>query len=185
MSQQVEKVLAVAFVVVLVATAWATTSYLGAGKDDAPDETEIRREAPEFTIPLLSGPDFVLSEARGKIVILDFWATWCGPCEVQMPVLDALWKHQLEGRGDLMIVGVSVDTDPPETVSAWVEERGLEYPIGLGDQDLAMRFGLVGYPTLLIIDPDGGIHTQHMGVLSRPELEDILEEIRREKRPVG
>jgi thiol-disulfide isomerase/thioredoxin len=183
MSQRVEKLLAVAFVVVLVATAWATTYF--AGSDESAEErgaavAEARREAPDFTLPLLSGPDFVLSEHRGQILIVDFWATWCGPCEVQMPVLNALWKHQHEGRGDLMILGISVDTDPVEKVSAWLEERDLDYPIAIGDQDLAMRYGVIGYPTLFVIDPNGVIRLQHVGVLSRPELEDILDEIRQE-----
>jgi predicted nuclease of predicted toxin-antitoxin system len=84
-----------------------------------------------------------------------------------------------------MIVGVSVDTDPVEKVAAWIEEREFVYPIVLGDQDLAQRYGVIGYPTLVIIDPLGGIHTQDVGVLSRPELEAILDEIRLEARPAG
>ena len=185
MSQEVEKVLAVGFVVFLVAAAWLTTSLLGETRE--PINGESRREAPDFTKPLLSGPDFVLTEHRGKTVIIDFWATWCGPCEIQMPVLDALWKHRHEsGReSDFVIVGVSVDTDPVEKVAAWIDERGLEYPIALDGQDVAMSYGLIGYPTLIVIDPNGGIHTQHVGVLSRPELEEILDEIEDETPPVG
>ena len=84
-----------------------------------------------------------------------------------------------------MIVGVSVDTDPPAQVAEWIHERGFEYPIAFGDHDLAMKYGVLGYPTLVIIDPDGGIYTRHMGVLSRPELEEILDEIRLEDRRSG
>jgi cytochrome c-type biogenesis protein len=183
MTQEVEKVLAVAFVVVLIGAAWATTTLLSPAREAA--GIDARREAPDFNRPLLSGPDFVLSEHRGKTIIIDFWATWCGPCEVQMPVLNALWKYQRQRAEDLMIVGVSVDTDPAEKVAAWIEKREFEYPIALGDQDLAQRYGVIGYPTLIIIDPDGGIHTQHVGVLSRPELEEIIDEIRQEVRPTG
>ena len=67
------------------------------------------------------------------------------------------------------------------STAAWVAERGIEYPIALGDHELAMRYGVIGFPTLLVIDPNGGIHTQHVGVLSRPELEEILDEIRLEQ----
>lgn len=179
MSQQLEKVLAVSFVVVLIVAAWATTTWLSAPPPSAIPGSD-RRVAPDFTQPLLSGPDFVLSDHRGKVVILDFWATWCAPCEVQMPVLDAVWKTRGQAAANLMIVGLSVDTDPPADVAAWIEERDFTYPIALADHDLAMRYGVMGYPTLLIIDPEGGIHTQHVGVLSRPELEDILDEIARE-----
>jgi thiol-disulfide isomerase/thioredoxin len=142
-----------------------------------------RTEAPDFNLPLLSGRQIRLGELSGKIVILDFWATWCAPCEVQMPVLDAIWQDK-KGRAahgdDLMIVGVSVDTDPPAKVSDWIAERGFLYPIALGDQDLAMRYGVLGFPTLVIINPSGGIHTRHTGVWSRPEIESVLDEIRLE-----
>jgi thiol-disulfide isomerase/thioredoxin len=179
-SRKAEKALACGFALVVIAAVWATSSVQ---REDVTAENESRRSAPDFTLPLLSGVDFALSEHRGSAVIIDFWATWCSPCEVQMPVLDALWKRR---RGqDLMVVGVSVDTDPPETIAAWVAERGIEYPIVLGDQELAMRYGVIGFPTLLIIDPDGGIHTQHVGVLGRPELEEILDEIRSEHRAKG
>ncbi len=183
MNQNIEKIIALGFVVVLISAAWATTAFRDGPSEPIDDQT--RREAPDFTRPLLSGPDFVLSEHRGKTVIVDFWATWCGPCEVQMPVLDAIWRHRDQGADDLMIIGVSVDTDPRAKIAAWVAERGLEYPIVFADHDLATRYGVIGYPTLFVIDPDGGIHTQHVGVLSRPELEQILDEIRKEDRPLG
>ena len=138
-------------------------------------------EAPDFDLPLLDGSQVRLEELRGKIVILDFWATWCAPCEVQMPVLDTLWQDKearAEHGDDLMIVGISVDTDPPNEVSDWIAERGFLYPIAIGDQDLAMRYGVLGFPTLVIIDPNGGIYTRHTGVWSRPEIESVLDQIR-------
>ncbi len=96
-----------------------------------------------------------------------------------MPVLDALWRdEQKRGNGDLMIIGVSVDTDPAAKVAAWVAERGFEYPIAIGDQDLAMRYGVIGFPSLVIVDSTGGIHTRHTGVWSRPEIESVLDEVR-------
>ena len=131
--------------------------------------------APEFVLPLLAGGEVELAKLRGKTVILDFWATWCAPCEVQMPILDALWREAGDGR--LMIVGVSVDTDPPASVARWIEERGFRYPIALGDQELAMRYGILGFPSLVLIDPEGRIQARHTGVWSREEIEDRLEAI--------
>lgn len=147
---------------------------LGCQQESA-EPTEALGEAPEFVLPLLAGGEIDLAKLRGKTVILDFWATWCAPCEVQMPILDALWRD--EGDGRLMIVGISVDTDPPATVARWIEERGIHYPIAVGDQDLAMRYGLLGFPSLVFIDPEGRIQVRHTGVLSREEIEEQLEKL--------
>lgn len=154
---------------------------------DHDHEAEARPMAPDFELMKLDGQPLRLADLRGKIVILDFWATWCHPCEVQMPVLDALWRDQAgqdqkpgSDADDVMIVGLSVDTDPATKVAEWIEERGFEYPIAIADQDLAMRFGVIGFPTLVILDRLGGIHTRHTGVLSRPEIESVLDEIRQE-----
>ena len=144
-------------------------------------EREPLGPAPEFSLPLLAGGEVELAKLRGKTVILDFWATWCAPCEVQMPILDALWRDQ--GDDHLAIVGISVDTDPPAQIAAWVEERGFDYPIALGDQELAMRYGVLGFPSLILIDPEGRIHARHTGVWSQQEIEERLKSIR--ERAVG
>ncbi|MBW2497332.1 MAG: TlpA family protein disulfide reductase [Deltaproteobacteria bacterium] len=140
-----------------------------------------RSVAPAFSLPALDGREIGLAAQLGKIVIVDFWATWCTPCEAQMPVLDALWED--EGGDGLEVIGVSVDTIAAPEIEAWVAERGFRYPIVLGDQELAMRYGVIGFPTLFIIDPAGKIHTRHTGVLDRPELDEILEAIRVEFGP--
>lgn len=140
-----------------------------------------RRVAPDFQLTRLDGAPIALSEHRGKTVILDFWATWCAPCEVQMPVLDTLWEQR--GGDDLLVLGLSVDTDPAEQVAEWIDEREIGYPIAIADQELALDYHVLGFPTLFVIDPAGRIHTQHMGVLSRPELEEILEAIAEEPPP--
>jgi len=158
-------------------------SVSGCFEGDSTGSDGPRRSAPNFSLMRLDGRAVSLEEHLGKTVILDFWATWCAPCEVQMPVLDTLWKAR--GGPDLMILGVSVDTDPAPKVIEWVEERELDYPIAIASQDLAVDYGVLGFPTLVVIDPQGGIHTRHTGVLSRPELEDILDEIAQESTAEG
>ncbi len=153
-------------------------SVSGCFEEGSTGEAEPRRSAPDFNLTRLDGIPVSLEENRGKTLILDFWATWCAPCEIQMPVLDTLWKTR--GGEKLMILGVSVDTDPAPKVIEWVKERDLDYPIAIASQDLAIDYGVLGFPTLVVIDPQGGIHTRHTGVLSRPELEDILDEIAQE-----
>ncbi len=147
------------------------------------DHEGPREQAPSFELTRIGGTDLRLDEMRGRLVILDFWATWCAPCEEQMPILDELWRDTTwrDAHGDdLMIIGVSVDTDPVSDVADWIDERGFEYPIAVGDQDLAVRYGVFGFPTLVVIDQSGGIHTRHTGVSSRPEIENVLDEMRAE-----
>jgi peroxiredoxin len=144
----------------------------------APGPEGPRKVAPSFELVRLDGVPVSRESLLGKTVILDFWATWCAPCEVQMPVLDALWQAR---AGDtLVVLGLSMDTDPPAEVEAWLRERGIRYPIAIADQQLAVDFGAWAYPTLVVLDPDGRIYHMHQGVMSRPELEDVLEAIERE-----
>jgi peroxiredoxin len=165
---------------ILLATSLAWMLLLAGCFDSSSGDARVPGpEAPTFDLPLLDGGQVSLSEQRGKVVILDFWATWCAPCEIQMPVLDALWEHV--DREEWMIIGISVDQVPANEVVAWVAERGFRYPIALGDPDLAMRYGVIGYPTLVVIDPQGRIFERHTGVWSRPEIEEIVAEIRRKQ----
>jgi peroxiredoxin len=157
----------------------AVVALAGCGGSDDAEVRPPGPEAPGFDLPLLDGGQVQLADQRGKVVILDFWATWCAPCEIQMPVLDALWGTA--DRDDLMIVGISVDQDSALDVSAWVAERGFRYPIALGDPDLAMRYGVIGYPTLIVIDPQGRIYERHTGVWSRPEIEQVVAAIPRQE----
>ena len=116
----------------------------GGGSEDSSggDGTSApaREEAPAFTLPSLEGEHVTLSDFRGKIVIIDFWATWCPPCEFQVPELNAFWAEHRDD-GDIAVFGISVDEGGPEVVRAWVEEKGVEYPILLGDSGLARRYG--------------------------------------------
>jgi len=142
-----------------------------------------RREAPGFELVRLDGLPISLAEHRGKTVILDFWATWCAPCEVQMPVLQALWDAR--GGDALFVLGLSLDTDPPADVEAWLAERDIGYPIAITDQQLALDYGAWAFPTLVVVDPSGHIYRMHQGVLGRPELEDLLDRIAREFPPAS
>ena len=129
--------------------------------------------APDFKLPRLSGGTVDLADLRGKIVIIDFWATWCPPCEFQIPELNAFYDaHRRDG--DVEVLGISVDTEGPEAVKIWVREKQMRYPVLLADEDLARRFGALGFPTLYVVAPDGSIDSQHVGLIERDELELAL-----------
>jgi peroxiredoxin len=154
-----------------------STAVLGCFDSSAPGDDAARRDAPDFELVRLDGVPVSLAEHRGKTVILDFWATWCAPCEVQMPVLQTLWENR--GGEDLVVLGLSLDTDPADDVIEWLSKREISYPIAIAEQQLAIDYGAWAYPTLVVVDPAGAIYKVHQGVLSRPELEDVLDEIQR------
>jgi cytochrome c biogenesis protein CcmG/thiol:disulfide interchange protein DsbE len=129
--------------------------------------------APDFTLPDLEGNPVTLSDFRGKAVIVDFWATWCPPCIFQVPELNAFWKAHRD-RGDVVVLGVAVDVEGAEVVAPWVEEQGVEYTIVVGDENLARKFGALGFPTLAIVTPEGTLDSLHVGLIEVAELESLI-----------
>ena len=136
-------------------------------------QAPAREEAPGFTLPSLEGESVTLADLRGKTVIIDFWATWCPPCEFQVPELNAFWSEH-NADGDIAVFGISVDEGGPDVVRPWVEEKGVGYPILMGDDGLARRYGAMGFPTLIIIAPDGTIDSRHVGLIERASLEEAV-----------
>ncbi|MCL2828014.1 MAG: TlpA family protein disulfide reductase [Oscillospiraceae bacterium] len=114
---------------------------------------EAEDMAPDFTVQLLTGETFTLSEHRGTVIVLDFWATWCGPCVAKMPTMQAL-SERFEGR--VTFVGINIGEDP-QRVQDFVTERGLTYPIGLDRNSTIHRslYPSPGIPYMVIINGDG------------------------------
>jgi peroxiredoxin len=140
---------------------------------EAPPPEQKQNPAPDFTLPDVHGNEVSLADYRGKVVVIDFWATWCPPCIFQVPELNQLWSAHKEA-GDVAVVGVAVDVEGAEVVAPWIEQEGVEYQILLGDERLAREFGAMGFPTLAIITPEGNIESLHVGLIELDELESLV-----------
>ena len=148
----------------------------GDGEPAAAGE-ELPGQAPDFTLLDLQGRSVSLADFKGRAVVIDFWATWCPPCLFQVPELNAFWKKH-RAAGDVVVVGVAVDVEGAEVVGPWVAEQGVEYPILMGDEALARRFGAQGFPTLAIVRPDGSLDSLHVGLIEVADLEALLAPLR-------
>ncbi|MFZ6029709.1 MAG: TlpA family protein disulfide reductase [Chloroflexota bacterium] len=130
----------------------------------------IGEPAPDFELADLSGERRRLSELRGKPVLLNFWATWCGPCTLEMPV----FQHYSERYPDLQVVAVNAN-EPAETVEAFAEKWGLTFHILLDTTDsVNQRYQVFALPTTYFLDAEGQVRAVHSGSLNDRQLEKYL-----------
>jgi thiol-disulfide isomerase/thioredoxin len=112
-------------------------------------------------LPLIDGGQLQLSSYRGKVVLLDFWATWCVPCREETPHFVAL-QQRYGGQG-LQIIGVSMD-DSPDPVHSFYQQFHMNYPVVMGTADVGAAYGgVLGLPIAFLIDREGQIYAKHMG----------------------
>ena len=136
-------------------------------------------EGLEFSAPGLDGKNIALSHYRGHPVIVDFWATWCGPCRKQIPELVALYKKYNKSRG-LVIIGVSCDLiqgDGLKAVAPFVEEFQINYPIALADERMVDNMGVEAIPTTLFVGPDGKLVSRIVGAGHAGEITDSARQL--------
>lgn len=128
-----------------------------------------QRIAPDFTLPQLSGQQLTLSNYRGKVVLLDFWATWCEPCRHETPFfVDLQDKYGPQG---LQIIGVSMD-DTPDPVPAFYREFKMNYPVVMGTAKIGEEYGgVLGLPIAFLIDREGRIQKKHIGATEESTFE--------------
>jgi thiol-disulfide isomerase/thioredoxin len=129
--------------------------------------------APDFELQTLDGKNLKLSDLRGKAVLLNFWATYCGPCKIEMP-----WFVELQneyGPQGFQIIGVAMDDASTEDIAKFAKEMGVNYPILLGKESVGVSYGGVNaLPTTFFLDRDGKLIAREFGLQSRSVFVDHI-----------
>lgn len=129
--------------------------------------------AVDFALPDTDGRTHRLSDYRGKWVVVNYWATWCGPCLQEIPELDAF--HARHKDKDAVVLGVNVEDIELASLREFVDEHFMNYPVLLGKSDDTSPWGpIYGLPSTYLISPDGEIATMHMGALNGEALEEFI-----------
>lgn len=127
--------------------------------------------APDFSLTSLDGPTLRLSDYKGKAVLLNFWATWCEPCKIEMP-----WFVQLQqqyGPQGLQVLGVAMDDTDPKDIKEFAKKMNVNYPIVVGKEAVGDQYGGIPYlPSTFYIDREGKVVDRVFGLASRSEIED-------------
>jgi cytochrome c biogenesis protein CcmG/thiol:disulfide interchange protein DsbE len=139
-------------------------------------EISVRQKAPEFALKDSNGKTVHLSDYKGKVVLLDFWATWCGPCKIEIPWFME-FEQEYRSRG-FEVLGVSMDDDGWKAITPYVTAKKMNYRVVLGDDKTADQYGgLEALPTTFVIDRDGRVAATHVGLANKKEFSDAIEKL--------
>jgi len=137
--------------------------------------TKDEKSAPEFSLQSTDGKTVSLKDYKGKIVILDFWATWCGPCRRGIPDLISL---QDKYKNDLRVIGISLDTSTKNDVIPFAKKFNINYPVVYGDENITKDYGgIEAIPTTIVIDQNGGIVAKYVGLVDKETFTKHIEDL--------
>jgi peroxiredoxin len=155
---------------------WPAAIHYAAQAIRASREIVASKGAPDFTLKDAQGKRVSLSDFKGKVVVLNFWATWCGPCKAEIPwFID--FQKQWASRG-FTVLGVSMDEDGWKAVTPYAAEKGINYPVVLANEEINERYGgIEALPTTLVIGRDGKVAFIHSGLISRADYEKEIRQL--------
>ena len=164
-------VIAISFLLAALAAAGCSP-----GANPAPSNVTVGSApgnmAPDFQLKDLGGRDLTLSELRGSPVLLNFWASWCGPCKAEMPLIQAVYEDKAWSERGLVILAIDIG-EPVETVEKFIQENGLSFTILLdGTMEVAKTYNIRAIPTTFLIDENGIIANITLGAFSNKK--DLL-----------
>lgn len=178
---------------VLILIVIAIGVYQWAGSDDSDDETNgpqsidspiVGAEAPDFTLQTFAGEEVSLSDQSGKVVVLNFWGSWCEPCIREMPAFQRYWESAPD---DVVMIGVGAKQDPVDKSQEFAERFDITYPIGRDDGGdrvttgtIAEDYGITFYPMTFVISPDGIISSLVIGEMDEEDLDNYVNKARDE-----
>jgi cytochrome c biogenesis protein CcmG/thiol:disulfide interchange protein DsbE len=137
-----------------------------------PDDSK----APDFSLKSFDGKTVKLSDYKGKVIIIDFWATWCPPCRKGIPDLVSI---QNEYKNDVVIIGISLDGEKTlKDVPGFVKSYGINYPIVYGDEKVVAAYGgIEGIPTAFVVDKKGNVVDKHVGLVPKDTYVNKIKEL--------
>jgi len=172
--------LALAFAVVRAPIPWpgrAARTTEVAGQRSEACEADAKQAPLNFTLKDVDNRDVRLADFKGKVILIDFWATWCGPCKLEIP-----WFVELQeryGKQGLQVIGVSVD-DKPEQLRPYIADMKMNYPVlqGLDHDDVQDALGpVIGIPTTIVIGRDGSVCRKHIGMSGKDAFEKEIKSL--------
>lgn len=163
-----------------------SASSSGGGQSQGDGSQTGAFPAPDFTLVDQNGETHTLSEYRGKVVFLNFWATWCGPCQREMPDVQALYEMYGENSGDVVVLGVAnpksakyprnQDVSREEIVS-FLQKNGYDYPVVMDETGAVFNgYGITAFPTTYMIDREGNLFGYVPGMITRSVMEQIVQQ---------
>ncbi|HXO04071.1 MAG TPA: TlpA disulfide reductase family protein [Candidatus Sulfotelmatobacter sp.] len=171
------------FLLLLLLMLIVTTNFSacnsGAANSKSAVSSESKPNEPDVTFKNLEGQDVPLASLKGKLVVVNFWATWCEPCRVEIPWMIG-FQQKYADKG-FTVVGVAMDDEGKSVVAPYVQttkfdvngqSMTMNYPIVLGNDDIASKFGgLIGFPTTIVISRDGKVQKRYIGLADEADLE--------------